>query len=64
MPLIDLSITRVYRIGVQTLSYVDGQWFVAIRNRSYQSRVALTEVQASHWRHVLMSGPGRPKESV
>jgi hypothetical protein len=61
MTLSHLSIERVYRIGVQTLSYEDGQWFIAIRNRSYQSRVALTEEQARHWRRVLMSGSSRPR---
>jgi hypothetical protein len=48
-----LVVRRVYRIGVQTLTHEDGRWYISIQNRTYRSRVELTEAQARRWYEAL-----------
>jgi hypothetical protein len=47
---------RVFRTGVQTLSYENGRYFVAIQNRTYRSRVEIAEAKVEAWCHAL-GGP-------
>jgi len=51
---------RTFRTGVQTLSEEEGRYFVAIRNRSYSSKVEIPPEKVAVWLSLL--APDSPSE--